>query len=72
MLYVLEYENVAEVSRKCRCTERVNCNPICFYTFYFFCTYIHGIMRKKGYNALVRLGLSLLGLPLSDHKVIGF
>ena len=26
-------------------------------------------MRKKGYNFLVRLGLSLLSLPLSDHKL---
>ena len=29
-------------------------------------------MRKKEYNFLVRLGLNLLSLPLSDHKVIGF
>ena len=34
------------------------------------CTYIHGIMRKKGYNFLVRLGLSLLSLPLSDLNPI--
>ena len=68
-VYVIEYENVAEVSRKYR---KSQLKPICFYTFYFFCTYIHGIMRKKEYNFLVRLGLNLLSLPLSDHKVIGF